>query len=124
MYLLLSLWLLFNHATYSQQTHTCDSVYLSVDEMPKYKNGDYALLMKDFAKIRIGKGCNEYSSLYKINWVIDADGNMTDIEVPGVDGICRNSIISQLKHLQPWAPGRQGGKAVCVKFMMSVDISR
>jgi len=115
------LFMLSTGTTYSQQPPVCDSVYLSVEEMPKYKNGDPALLMKDLSKISIGKDCRDYPP-DRINWVVDADGNMTNIEIPGVDGLCRDLIVSQLKHLQYWTAGKHNGKTVCVRQTARVHI--
>lgn len=102
------------------QTTPCDSVYTIVDEMPKFaeSNEDFGrYVMKN---IKIGRCA--LSDIRLITWTIDSSGHMVDIDVPSLEGECKQNIIEQLKAFPPWKPGKLKVKPVCVKVMLRVCI--
>jgi hypothetical protein len=47
---------------------------------------------------------------------------MVNIDVPSIEGECRQKIIEQLKAFPKWKPGRLKGKPVCIKMYLRICI--
>jgi hypothetical protein len=102
------------------QTTPCDSVYTIADEMPKFgeSNEDFGRYV--LKNLKINK-CARYD-IRLITWTIDSTGHMVNIDVPGLEGECKQNIIEQLKAFPLWKPGKLKGKPVCVKMMLRICI--
>lgn len=102
------------------QTTPCDSVYTIVDEMPKFGKEDFDLMSHLIKHVQFGScGLDEMKILTR---TIDSSGHMINIDVPSLEGECKQKIIEQLKTFPPWKPGKLKGKPVCVKMMLRICI--
>ncbi len=104
------------------QVSSCDSVYTFVDQMPTFRNGDSDLLIYLNKNLKFRERCRP-EELKRLIWTIDKDGNMTDIDLIGLEDQCKTDIIEQLKNIPIWSPGQLNGEFVCVKMMVPINIT-
>jgi hypothetical protein len=98
----------------------CDTVYMVVDNMPKFGDKDEELMQHLSKHLNFGDcGLDEMKT---ITWTIDIHGNMIDVDAPGLDNECRNKVVGQLKQFPKWKPGTQNGNPVCVKMALRMCI--
>lgn len=97
------------------QNTTCDKVYTTVDEMPTWRQTgkDFSLFL--LKNLEVPKECYQ-EKVYILTWTIDKEGNMINIDTPGLEERCKNDIIKQLEKFPTWNPGRLKGMPVCVKM--------
>jgi hypothetical protein len=102
------------------QSTPCDSVYVIVDEMPKFGNSDRDLFIHIGKNLKFGKcGLDEMKLL---TWTIDTEGRMINIDASSLEGKCKQDIIGQLEKFPSWKPGRLNGRPVCVKMNLRMCI--
>lgn len=100
---------------------SCDSIYTIVDEMPVYKKGNHDLVRDLMQGVVFNRACPP-NDIRQFIWTIDKEGKMLDIDIPNLDKECKDILIAQLTKMQPWTPGRQRGRLVCVKMRVSICI--
>lgn len=104
----------------AQRPITCDSVYLSPDTLPHYKNGvkDLMAFGNDSIITAISKHCggpnsNIYSLRAKL--LIRQNGTVTEVTFWHFNGDpeCRKRLEKILLNMKGWKPAIHKGKPVC-----------
>ncbi|MDX2188491.1 MAG: TonB family protein [Bacteroidota bacterium] len=103
-----------------------DPIYMATEEMPEYVGG-----MKEMYKF-ISANINypsqamdeEISGRVVLSFVVDAKGNIKNIEViKPIGGGCEEEAVRVIKKMPAWKPGKMKGKPVNVKFTIPVSFS-
>ncbi|HRP00296.1 MAG TPA: hypothetical protein PLN54_12740 [Flavobacteriales bacterium] len=105
-----------------------DTVYTIVEQMPEFPGGNEALfrfLHKSISKPEC-TSVEVPSSTIRLTFVVRDDGAVCDARVvAGADcEEAREQLISMLKSMPVWEPGRQRGKPVNVRYTLPVRIHR
>jgi hypothetical protein len=88
--------------------------------MPKFTEAGESVGLYLMKNLKIDKCARD--EIRVLTWTIDTAGNMVNIDVPSIEGECRQKIIEQLKAFPKWKPGRLKGKPVCVKMYLRICI--
>lgn len=101
-----------------------DVIHTIVEDQPKFRNGG----QEEFLRYVSSK--LKYPALARkmgiegkvfVQFVVDREGNMTDIEVvKGLGAGCDEEVLRVLKNTTGWTPGKQRGKPVKVRMMIPV----
>ncbi len=101
-----------------------EKIYQVVEQMPEFKGGATALMQFLSKNINYPKEAAEQKIQGKafIGFVVEKDGSITDVNVVKSSG---NDLLDQesvrvVKSMPRWNPGKQGGKAVRVRFTLPV----
>lgn len=115
------------HAGFLSDTCTVsDTVYTIVERMPEFPGGSEALfryLRKSISSPRCPSVEVPSSTIY-LTFVVRDDGVVCDPQVvAGADcEQARERLISMLKSMPLWEPGRQRGKPVNVRYNLPIRI--
>jgi hypothetical protein len=102
-----------------------DSVYTSVDQMPEYPGGKKALLKIISNNLRVNKEDVEEGFTGKLvaSFTINKDGEVKDMRIIKGDGFrTAQNLLSLIKNMPKWRPGRLKGKVVNVKYVLPVTV--
>jgi hypothetical protein len=100
-------------------------VYLTVEEMPSYPGGAQALLKDIEGNMIHTKNTKDAKGSIFLQCVIDADGKINNpIVIMGLSACkeCNEVVLNALKKLKPFAPGKQNGKTVKVRYDFRVKL--
>ena len=101
-----------------------DEIFTIVEEKPSFPGGP-AELQKYLAKnIRYPDFAkeNQIKGTCALEFVVEKDGSITDIKIlKDIGGGCGDEAVRVVKSMPKWAPGKQRGKAVRVKFTLPVQ---
>ncbi len=104
--------------------HEEEEIVLIPEEMPEFPGGDLALqkFIADAVKYPvIAQEMNIQGKVF-VSFVIDEFGNVTDANiVRGVDASLDNEALRVIRTLPKWKPGKQGGKAVKVRYFVPIN---
>ena len=103
-------------------THT-DDVYIIVEEMPEFPGGKQALGQYLGAHITYPAAAqrNGLEGLVVLSFVVDQQGNITDIEpVKRLGGGTDEEAIRVVKSKPRWKPGKQNGRYVKTLFTLPI----
>lgn len=99
-------------------------IHIIVEEQPKFRNGG----QEEFLRYVSSK--LKYPALARkmgiegkvfVQFIVDKEGNMTDIEVvKGLGAGCDEEVLRVLKSTTGWTPGKQRGQPVKVRMMIPV----
>jgi len=120
-YHLIMLVLVLSNATIYAQHTTCDSVYRFVDEMPKFGSHEADFTRMVSKRIKVGMPC-EAKELQTLEFIVNKNGKMTDIHIPGANSECLTNLIRLFESFPSWSPGKLHGEVVCVKMILLVRI--
>ncbi len=105
-------------------TEEPDVIHDIVEHQPTFMGGDQAMFLKyigdrikypDLAR-RIGKEGKVF-----VQFVVDKDGSMTDIQViKGIGAGCDEEVLRVMKDAPKWEPGKQRGIPVKVRMIVPV----
>ena len=105
-------------------TYRGDSVYTTVDDMPKFQGQDF----KTFSEyindnLQYPKICkdNGIAGTTYVQCIVDAEGKIPFARiVRGFDPLCDKEAMRLIKSSPIWEPGKIQGKNVCVLFTFPV----
>jgi len=99
-------------------------VFQVVETMPSFPGGDAALMkyLGDNVKYPVIAQENGIQGRVICQFVVNRDGSIVDVEVVrSVDPSLDKEAIRVIKSMPNWAPGKQRGKAVRVKYTLPVN---
>lgn len=99
-------------------------VFQVVETMPGFPGGDAALFkfLNDNIKYPVIAQENGIHGRVICQFVVNRDGSIVDVEVVrSVDPSLDKEAIRVIKAMPNWAPGKQRGKAVRVKYTLPVN---
>jgi TonB family protein len=100
--------------------------FATVEEKPEFPGGDTAMM--NFIAVNteypeIARENNIEGRVY-ITFIIDASGNVTNVSVArGVDPNLDEEAKRVVKLMPAWKPGKQGGQAVAVSYIIPIEFS-
>lgn len=101
-----------------------DSVYRSVDVMPRFQGGEAALMkfIRDNLKYPESAAKNKIEGRVVIRFTISELGKVSDIRVlRSLDAECDAAAIAVVEAMPDWIPGKQDGKDVSVYYTLPVQ---
>ena len=100
-----------------------EEILTFVDDMPEFPGGENALLSFLGSNVRypvIAQENGIQGRVY-VSFVIDETGNINDVcIIRGVDVSLDNEAIRVVRLMPKWKPGKQGGKAVKVRYNVPI----
>lgn len=99
-------------------------IFQVVETMPSFPGGDAALFkfLNDNIKYPVIAQENGIQGRVICQFVVNRDGSIVDVEVVrSVDPSLDKEAIRVIKAMPNWAPGKQRGKAVRVKYTLPVN---
>ncbi len=99
-------------------------VFQVVETMPSFPGGDAALFkfLNDNIKYPVIAQENGIQGRVICQFVVNRDGSIVDVEVVrSVDPSLDKEAIRVIKAMPNWAPGKQRGKSVRVKYTLPVN---
>ncbi|WP_270527647.1 energy transducer TonB [Phocaeicola plebeius] len=117
------------HTTLIQSAVDTDSIENSkifggVEEMPSFPGGMAALMKYIKDNLRYPEICREGAAMGRVNvvFIVNEDGSLSDVKVirsiiPELD----KEAIRVVKSMPKWNPAKQNGKAVKMKYVVSVN---
>lgn len=100
-----------------------NEVYQIVEKMPEFPGGEKALLNYISENIVYPQSAKDknISGRVFINFVIEKDGSVTDVEVlRGIDKECDEEALRVVKAMPKWKPGMDDGKPVRVSYALPI----
>jgi TonB family protein len=100
-----------------------DSIYLAVQKMPQFPNGESELMRFLCMNIKYPVRAQELGVQGKVivQFVIDSNGKVGSFKVlRSVDPLLDNEAIRVLKLMPNWIPGEQNGEKVAVYYILPV----
>ncbi len=100
-----------------------DEIILLPEIMPEFPGGEQALLnyLANNVKYPVIAQENGIQGRVYVSFVVDESGNIFDVNiVRGVDSSIDNEALRVVRGMPKWKPGRQGGKAVKVRYFVPV----
>jgi TonB family protein len=101
-----------------------DSLFVTVEDMPKYVDGEEQLIKDIQANLQYPKEAVEKGIQGRVSctFVVEKDGSVSNVEVKrSVDPLLDKEAVRALQSLpQKFEPGRQGGQPVRVIYNMPV----
>jgi len=101
-----------------------EEIFISVEEMPEFPGGDISLQRYIANAIKYPVVAQEIGIQGKVfvSFVIDEFGNITDVNIArGIDPSLDNEALRVIRLLPKWKPGKQGGKAVKVRYYVPIN---
>ncbi len=98
-------------------------IHVVVERMPEFPGGEAAMQQFIARSIRYPVIAQEngIQGRVVVQFVVNTDGKIVDVEVVrGVEESLDREAIRVVKTMPPWTPGRQGGKAVRVKYTLPI----
>jgi len=101
-----------------------EKLFINSDKQPSFPGGEEKLYQYLGTKITYPKEAEEkgISGRVFVQFVIEKDGNMTDVKVvKGIGGGCDKEAIRVVKAMPNWIPGTQRGKKVRVRIKLPIN---
>ena len=101
-----------------------DTVYQTVDEMPRYQGGDPHMMKYVAENIVYPQKAKEngIEGRVFVGFIIEKDGSVSNVKVlRGIGGGCDEEAVRVISAMPKWKPGKQGGKPVRVSYMMPIN---
>jgi|GEM_PF-1076150 len=103
-----------------------DLIFNEVEESPAFPGGDEAMSTFLAEKISCPSGPDgspEQTSLF-VHFVVEEDGSVTNVKLVREMGTgCADEVIRGIESMPKWIPGKQGGEAVRVGFILMLKFS-
>lgn len=100
-----------------------DSIYITTEVMPEYPGGINAFREFVAANFKTPKTNRDIKGTLIINFVVEPDGSLSDIEVVRDLGFGTGfEAVRILKLADKWIPGVQDGKPVRVRYTLPIQI--
>ena len=108
----------------TKKTGTNDKVDVVVEQMPSFPGGDSALLKYLFENIKYPMSAlkAQKQGRVMVRFTVEKDGAITNVKVarsvtPSLDA----EAVRAIKSMPKWAPGKEGGEFVRVKYIVPVS---
>jgi protein TonB len=101
-----------------------EEIYVFVEEQPQFPGGERALQQYLANSINYPLIAQENGIQGKvfISFVINENGDISDVTlVRGVDAALDKEALRVIRSLPKWKPGKQGGKAVKVRYNVPIN---
>lgn len=98
-------------------------VFVSVQEMPKYKGGSTKLYEYIYGNIEYPELAREMgvTGIVYVNFVVRSDGSIDNVNITrGIGYGCDKEVLKMMKAMPDWIPGEQRGRKVNVEYNLSV----
>jgi TonB family protein len=98
-------------------------VYAQVEQMPQFPGGEKEMIkfIRDNLKYPVKAMEMGVSGTVIVNFVVGRDGTISRIKVMrGIGSGCDEEAIRVLEKMPAWSPGKQGGKAEPVSYIIPV----
>ena len=98
-----------------------DTVYQTVDEMPKFPGGEQAMFKFISENVKYPQEAKDknISGRVFVNFVVEKDGSVDDVKVlRSIGGGCDEEAVRVVKSMPKWTPGKQKGKPVRVSYII------
>ncbi len=95
-----------------------------IEEKPEFPGGEEAMMKWIAANVKYPEIAKENGVTGKvfIQFVIDKDGKVTDVQVlRGVDSYLDKEALRVVSAMPAWTPGKQRGKTVKVSFQLPIN---
>ncbi len=106
----------------NQKMHP-DSIFIKVDEMPRYLGGEdqlRAFILKNIIYPESALKDNPKGVVY-VRFIINESGKITNpVIIKGIHKLIDNEVLRLIKRLPQWEPGRNKGKNVKVAFILPI----
>lgn len=97
-----------------------DSVYMVVEEMPKFPEGDVTRWIAEHMEYS-PVGCGVFGKVF-VKFVVEKDGRITNAQVlRPEDPVLDKEAIRLVESMPRWIPGKQDGKPVRVSYVVPVN---
>ncbi len=100
-----------------------NKIETAVEEMPEFQNGASALLRYLSENIKYPAMAKETNIQGKVvlQFVVNEDGSISNIQsLKKIGGGCDEEAIRVVSNMPKWKPGKQGGRAVKVRFTLPI----
>ena len=100
-----------------------NGVYSIVDEMPKFPDGEQAMMKYLADNIKYPKKAkdNNIEGRVFVNFVVEKDGSISEVKVlRGIGGGCDEEAVRVINSMPKWKPGKQEGKPVRVYYTIPI----
>lgn len=101
-----------------------DKIYDTVEEMPEFPGGIYAMMSYLSKNIKYPKEAqkNGIQGKVLVRFTVDTDGILKDIHIAkSVDPLLDKEALRVFQTMPKWKPGKQKGKAVKVRYTAPVN---
>ena len=99
-------------------------VYMIVDEMPEFPNGQEALMLYIAKQVKYPPEAKKAGAQGRvfIGFIVEPDGSLSDFKVlRGIGYGCDEEALRVAKSMPKWQPGIHRGKAVRVQYLVPVN---
>jgi TonB family protein len=103
---------------------TADPIFTAVEENPEFQGGVLAMykFLGENIKYPLPASRANVSGRVFAQFVVKTDGSISDVTVlKGIGFGCDEEAIRVLKSMPKWNPGKQGGKAVNVRYTLPIN---
>lgn len=108
---------------FAQNKDVDETVYAIVEEMPEYPGGYdqlTAYLSQNLQYPQVARDNGIQGRVY-VSFIVERDGSVSDVKVTrSLEQSCDEEAIRVVKAMPQWKPGKQGGQAVRVSYMLPV----
>lgn len=108
---------------YSQSKEQDDAVYQVVSDQPQFPGGMQAMMkfISENRKYPAEAKAKDIHGKVIVAFVVERDGSLSNVKIRrGIGYGCDEEAIRLIKSMPKWTPGKNGGKAVRVSFMLPV----
>lgn len=94
------------------------------EKMPKFVGGELAMFKYVAERVRFCESAKrlEIEGKVHVRFVIDTDGNVTDVEIAkGLYPCLDKQAMDAVKNMPKWIPGEQGLQKVAVRMVLPVN---
>jgi len=100
-----------------------DSIYNVVDEMPKFPDGEQAMMKYLADNIKYPQGAKDegIEGRVFVNFVVEKDGSINEVKVlRGIGGGCDEEAFRVISAMPKWKPGKHKGQLVRVHYTIPI----
>ena len=107
-----------------QAKESAQKVFDAVEEMPKFKGGDRAMLEYLMMNVKYPESAVKAKQQGNaiVGFVVGKDGTVSDVHIVKSTGydVLDNEAMRVVKSMPAWEPGKQKGKHVNVKYNVPI----
>ena len=107
-----------------QSKESAPKVFVAVEEMPKFKGGDRAMLEYLMMNVKYPESAVKAKQQGNaiVGFVVGKDGTVSDVHIVKSTGydVLDNEAMRVVKSMPAWEPGKQKGKPVNVKYNVPI----
>ena len=106
-----------------KEEEVTEEIFVVVEQQPEFPGGNAAMMkfLSDNIRYPVIAQENGIQGRVICNFVVERDGSITDVQVVrGVDPSLDREAVRVIQQMPRWAPGKQRGSAVRVRFTLPV----